>query len=106
MRRRRHGQRNSSMNISLKVSIVFFYLHEIYKIDIHKRKKYFNHLVFVIDDVICFLFLQSHIRQDYITYMNSVMRHLLEVLEFHTSQYSLIKQGELLREEIGKNLIC
>ncbi|CAF1406218.1 unnamed protein product [Adineta steineri] len=35
---------------------------------------------------------KSHLRQDYITYMNTVMNNLIEVLNFHSNQYSLIKQ--------------
>ncbi|CAF0820687.1 unnamed protein product [Rotaria sordida] len=35
---------------------------------------------------------KSHIRQDYMSYMDTVMNNLLEVLSFHSNQYSLIKQ--------------
>ncbi|CAF1663524.1 unnamed protein product, partial [Adineta ricciae] len=35
---------------------------------------------------------KSHLRQDYVTYMTTVMNNLLEVLNFHSNQYGLIKQ--------------
>ncbi|CAF3080961.1 unnamed protein product [Rotaria sp. Silwood2] len=35
---------------------------------------------------------KSHIREDYMSYMTTVMNNLLEVLTFHSNQYSLIKK--------------
>ncbi|CAF4065912.1 unnamed protein product, partial [Rotaria magnacalcarata] len=35
---------------------------------------------------------KSHIGQDYLSYMNTVISNLLELLAFHANEYSLIKQ--------------